>query len=488
MIDYTIYRQIHELHTRDHLTPAQIATALALDERTVRFWLDEASYRPRRGNRRASKLDGFKPDIARWLEQHAYTASQLLRRLRESGYTGGYSILKDYVRQVRPTHVTPHLTLGFSPGECAQVDWGNAGNLAVGNTHRRLSFFVMVLCYSRRLYVEFTLAETLEQFLSCHQNAFRFFQGVPGKVMLDNLKTAVLSHPCGQPAAYHPRYEDFARYYGFEPRACGVRKPNEKGRVETAVGYVKKNFLAGLELHNLSAVQAAADRWRDEVANRRIHASTRQTPDERFQDETLRPLPTAGVYDVGVVRETMANSQFRVVFDTNRYSVPSKYAGCRISLRVYPDRLALYHNGVLIAAPLRSYERYRDVLDPEHERELVTQRRAARDQAAWQRYLQLGPQAEPFFRQMQERRPNAGLHLRKIVGLVDIYGEEAVRVALLDAFELQVFGSDYIANILEQRRRFKPHDPGVLHVPRAGDLLNLDLPPADLSIYEGGAA
>ena len=132
MIDYTIYRQIHELHTRDHLTPAQIATALALDERTVRFWLDETSYRPRRGNRRASKLDGFKPDIARWLEQHAYTASQLLRRLRESGYTGGYSILKDYVRQVRPTHVTPHLTLGFSPGECAQVDWGSTSPKANG--------------------------------------------------------------------------------------------------------------------------------------------------------------------------------------------------------------------------------------------------------------------------------------------------------------------------------------------------------------------
>lgn len=295
MIAYETYHRIHELSARDKLLVHQIAAELSLDERTVRFWLDQESYRPRQGVQRDSKLDAYRTDIARWIDQHPYSAQQVLRRLRENGFTGGYSILKEYIRKIRPAKVQPHLTLGFAPGECAQVDWGNAGSLVVGNTHRRLSFFVMVLCYCRRLYVEFTLSETMDQFLSCHQNAFRFFGGVTERVMLDNMKTAVLSHPYGQRAAYHPRYEDFARHYGFEPRACGVRKPNEKGRVENAVGYVKKSFLAGLELHSLSAVQAAADRWRDEVANRRIHATTRQSPDERFKEEALRPLPAAGV-------------------------------------------------------------------------------------------------------------------------------------------------------------------------------------------------
>ena len=486
MIDYTTYHRIHELSVRDKLLAGQIATEVSLDERTVRYWLDQESFRPREGIKRESKLDRHRKDIARWLEQYPLSGIQVMRRLRESGYTGGYSILKEYIRQIRPAKVQPHLTLGFAPGECAQVDWGNAGSIAIGNTRRRLSFFVMVLCYSRRLYVEFTLSEAMEQFLGCHQNAFRFFGGVPAKIMLDNLKTAVLSHPYGQSPAYHPRYEDFARHYGFEPRACGVRKPNEKGRVENAVGYVKKSFLAGLELHSLSAVQLAADRWRDEVANQRIHATTRQAPDERFKGETLGPLPKTGLYDVGVPRETMTNSQFRIVFDTNRYSVPSKYAGNRVNVRVYPERLAIYHNNVLIAAPLRSYERYLDVLDPDHERELIQQRRGAREQAMWQRYLQLGSKAEEFYRQMQERRPNARMHMRKIVGLSEIYGVDAVRLAMEDAFELQVFSSEYIANILEQRQRFRRQEPGVLHVPRAGDMLELELPPADLSIYEGG--
>jgi Integrase core domain len=119
-------------------------------------------------------------------------------------------------------------TLAFAPGECAQVDWGCAGSMAVGSTRRRLSFFVMVLCYSRLCYLEFSLGEATEHFLSAHQNAFQFLGGVPLKVLIDNPKTAVLKHPSGEKPLFHPRYLDFAAHYGFEPRACNVRRPNEK--------------------------------------------------------------------------------------------------------------------------------------------------------------------------------------------------------------------------------------------------------------------
>jgi len=106
----------------------------------------------------------------------------------ETAYTGGISILTDYVRTVRPVRAPAFLTLAFAPGECAQVDWGGAGSMAIGSTRRRLSFFVMVLCYSRLCYVEFTLGEATEHFLAAHQNAFEFFGGVPAKVLIDNLK------------------------------------------------------------------------------------------------------------------------------------------------------------------------------------------------------------------------------------------------------------------------------------------------------------
>ena len=164
MIDYTLFSQIRHLNRQDGLTAQQIARELALDVRTVKKWLDETQLKPRKSSPRASKLDPFKRDIIRLLEAHPYTAIQLLQRLREQGFEGGYSIVKDYVRKVRPPKTRAFLTLTFAPGECAQVDWGSFGAVNVGSTRRRLSFFVMVLCYSRMMYVEFTVSQTMEHF------------------------------------------------------------------------------------------------------------------------------------------------------------------------------------------------------------------------------------------------------------------------------------------------------------------------------------
>ena len=126
--------------------------------------------------------------------------------------------------------------LAFAPGECAQVDWGSFGSVTVGSTRRRLSFFIMVLCYSRLMYVEFTLSESMEQFLTCHRHAFEFFGSVTEKVVIDNLKVGVLRHPAGEKAQFHPRYLDLAAHYGFQPVACTVRKGNEKGRARERRG------------------------------------------------------------------------------------------------------------------------------------------------------------------------------------------------------------------------------------------------------------
>ena len=202
------------------------------------------------------------------------------------------SILKEFVRRVRPVRKPAYLTLEFAPGECAQVI-GAAVVVSVGGTRRRLSFFVLVFCYSRRMYLEFTLGQGMEHFLACHQQAFEACGGVPGKIMIDNLKTGVLSHRLGERAQFHPRYLDLAAHYGFRPVACAVRKPNEKGRVENGVGYVKKNFLAGLELPSFAAVNPAAEQWLRTVANVRIHGETRRKPLEMFEEEKprLKALP-----------------------------------------------------------------------------------------------------------------------------------------------------------------------------------------------------
>ena len=149
MIDYALFSKIKHLKDHEGLTAPQIAAELALDPRTVSKWFKQNRLLPRKATPRSSKLDPFKNDILRMLEAHAYSAAQILQRITEQGFDGRYSIVKEYVRKVRPPRTRAFLKLSFAPGECAQVDWGSYGSVNVGRTRRRLSFCVMVLCYSR---------------------------------------------------------------------------------------------------------------------------------------------------------------------------------------------------------------------------------------------------------------------------------------------------------------------------------------------------
>jgi transposase len=484
VIDYERYCQIQDCHQNRHLSVMQIARELHMDYRTVARWLAADKFRPRQVVRRASKLDPFKGQIVRWLASHPYTAAQIFLRLRETGYGGGMTIVKDYVRQIRPPATTAFLTLSFAPGEAAQVDWGQFGSIGVGHTRRRLSFFVMVLCHSRMMYVEFTVSETMEHFLACHANAFAYFGGVPARAMVDNLKSAVLQHIVGQAPVFNPRYKDFADHFGFAIAPCGVGQAHEKGRVENGVGFVKKNLLAGLGLTDFAQVNPAARQWLDTVANVRIHGSTRRRPVDLFQTEKpyLQPLPPQP-YDVGVIRPARANRQFRVTVDTNTYSVPAEYAGAALTLKLYPDHLCFYHQDKLIARHGRCYDRHQDFEDPDHPRALLAQRRRAADQKLLQRLLALTPKAEAFYQGLAERRLNVLHHVRKIVALSEIYGPEPARRALEDALEFQAFSCEYVANLLEQRQRRLP-DPGALHLTRRQDLLDLELPEPNLGLYD----
>jgi transposase len=485
MIDFELFTQIKTYHEQKGLKPTQIAAKLGLDPRTVQKWLQEKRFRPRKSSHhRASKLDPFKDSILQMLEAHPYTAVQVLQRIREEGYEGAYTIVKDYVRKVRPRRLQAFLKLAFAPGECAQVDWGSFGSIRVAQTRRRLSFFVMVLCYSRQMYVEFTVSQTMEHFLACHQNAFAAFGAVPKKIMVDNLKSAVLKRVLGQQPLLNPVYLDFSNHYGFTIAPCGVRKPHEKGRVENGVGYVKKNFLAGLELPDFEAINSAARLWCETIANVRIHGETRRLPIEMFEEEksSLLPLPPHP-YDCGNISQVRASTQFRVTLESNHYSVPSEYAGAALTLKTYPDRLCIYHGEKLIARHPRSYDRNKDIEDPDHAKELIAQRNKARDQKIFMRFLTLSPKAQDYYRELEMRRMNPRHHVQKIVALSEIYGVEPVTRAMEDAFFFQAFSCEYIANLLEQRARSLP-EPGALHLTRRSDLLDLEVQPPDLSIYQ----
>ena len=483
MIDYETFCKIRDCRERQRLTVAQTSRALHLHPRTVAKWSARSHFEPRRRVSRGSLLDPFKPRITRLLDTYPYSAVQIFQRLREEGYGGGMTILRDYVRRIRPPKRPVYLKLNFSAGECAQVDWGSFGSVAVRNTRRRLSFFVMVLAYSRRMFAEFTVSQTMEHFLACHEHAFAEL-GIPSKLMVDNLKSAVLQRLAGVAPVFNPRYLDFARHHGFEIVACNVGRGNEKGRVESGVGYVKKNFLRGLELSDFSAIQAAAQVWLDTVANVRIHGETQRRPIDLFAEE--RPhlrRPNPHPYDLARTSTTIASSQFRITLDTNYYSVPSSYAHRRLTVKAYPDRVCIYFDNQLIARHPRRYGRHEDIEDPDHAKGLIAQRHRAREQRLMMHFLALSPDAAAYYEGLEQRRFNARHHVRKILALADIYPADAVARAISDGLAFEAFSAEYITNILEVRARTLP-EPGPLQLTRGHDLLDIDIAPPDLNAYE----
>jgi len=485
MLNYETYCKIRDHLDRQSLTQGQTAQALGLDVRTVSKWAEVKQFQPRASNTpRTGKLDAFKGQIVRWLDTHPYSAQQIYQRLCEAGFEGGRTIVKDYVQRIRPRAPQAFLKLDFAPSEAAQVDWGEMGTVAVGGTHRRLSFFLMVLCYSRRMYLEFTVSQTSEFFLACHERAFAAFGGVPQRLLIDNLKSAVLQRLAGVAPVFNPKYLDFSRHWGFEISACNVRSGWEKGRVENGVGYVKKNFLAGLELADLAAVQAAGTLWMDTVANVRLHESTHERPIDRFEHEraVLRPLNPNG-FDLARVVRVRANKQFRVALDSNHYSVPAKYANQHVIVKAYDDRLCIYADDKLIARHVRCMDRHQDKEDPLHPQALLEQRRSAREQRLLVQFLAISPRAQAYREALEATRVDARAHLRRIVALVEMHGKESVARALDDGLEFKAFSSEYIAHMLASRRRIGT-EPGALQLTRGADLLELELPEPDLSIYD----
>lgn len=488
MIDYDLFNKIHFLHHQDKLTQQQIAQKLSLDTKTVAKWLKHDRFEARKNAGRSSKLDPHKALIRAWLEKHPYSAQQIFQRLiADNAYAGGYTIVKEYVRKVRPRPEKAFLSLSFAPGESAQVDWGHCGTIAVGNTRRALSVFVMVLSYSRQMYIEFTLSQKQEHFLACHEHAFEYFGGVPQSVMVDNLKSAVLEHKRGESPRWNPRYADFAHDYGFDIVACNPRAPQEKGRVENGVGYVKKNFLRGQQFKDFHHIAPAARQWLDTIANERQHRVTQQPPRALWEAERphLQSLPLNAPETATILRQR-ATSTFRLCIETNRYSVPAQYASHYLDLHLGAQELCVYHQGSQIAQHRRDYGRHGDFEHPDHPKVLLEARQKARTHKTLQSFLQLGQHAEAFYQGMEQRRLNALVHVRKIIALEGAYTREQITEAISDAHQISAYSSEYIVNLLGQRER-PLVEPGPLHLTRPGDQLDIETPQADLSIYDNTA-
>jgi transposase len=215
-----------------------------------------------------SILEPFKPYLVERLTEHPnLSGRRLWSEVRERGFTGGVAVVRRYVAKVRaPRQRKAYLRVENEPAEQAQVDWGSFGQFRVGTTMRPLSCFVMVLSWSRAMYLDFSLDQRADTFARMHERAFAFFGGVPRRVLYDNLKTVVLHH-VGSVVQFNPSFMAFAGHHLFEPVAAPVRYPQAKGRVESAIKYVRHSFFYGRSFQTIDEVRAEARRWCEETAN-----------------------------------------------------------------------------------------------------------------------------------------------------------------------------------------------------------------------------
>src|ERR1700730_16255794 len=427
---------LHRLYWSERWPIRKIERHLNMGWKTIRKYLDAPAQGPVHGTR-SRKLYPFKGTIAEWLEKDPGVSSAVIeQKLRAAGYQGGHSILREYVRNVRP-HIAPKRAfVRMEPlaGERFEVDWGHFGALSYAGDMRKLYVFALVDAHSRMLYVEFTHSQSFEPFARCHMHAFTALGGVAREIAYDNLATAVVEHD-GRLVRFLPRFLAFARDHGFFPHACNPASGWEKGKIERAIGYLRQNFWPLREFTDLHDINRQVRQWLAEVANQRLHRETRERPLQRFHPEALRPLPVIP-YDYRDVSEALVHKDLRLPFDGNRYCVPHRYVGRRLTIKADSSSVTIYDRVEEVVSYARSWRRGQTFGAERFEKLLAEERPAARRSQAQQRLLDsldglcLRATVEAYLRDMADTDRSLSRQIQELLELVRQYGSEDLAGAI----------------------------------------------------------
>ena len=454
----SLWAEIRRLHEIEGLKGRAIARRLHCCNKTVAKALAMPSPPMPNTGENENILDRYRARIAALVTKYPdLSAVRVLEEISkgEEGYRGSVYPVRRYLHQVRPARGRVYQEVFYEPGEAMQVDWGDCGRLMIGQTPRRVSVFVAVLCYSRLCYIEFSLSQHKAEFYRALVHALEFFQGSPRKIIFDNLKAAVTSGS-GRYACLHPEFLALCGYFCMEPIACAARDPESKGTVEAKVQYVKRNALAGRgeELLTWEDYQRFSPQWRDAVANVRLHAATRERPVDRFQKERtrMRPLP-AIPFDTDEILPVVVTPHARIHYDGNRYSVPPALVRKPVMLRASVGVVRILDQGQEVARHDRCYEKGQLRIHPDHRLAALKMRRCRQADSREEEFDALGPEAREFHRKLLTLPVKATVHLRRLLGLVRLYGRKDVLAAIRQALQYQTYDAAYVETLLLQERR-----------------------------------
>ena len=461
----------------------RISRELGHSRRTIRNALASADTPARRGHdRHAPKLGPFKDRINELLRENQtlprkqrYTSRKIFECIRQEGYQGSESNLRGYIGRLRRQENPPpvYLPLEFDPGQDAQVDWGEA-QVIMNGEQQTVQLFCMRLNYSRRLFVMAFPSQNQESFFEGHVQAFHFFEGVPHRLTYDNLKTAVKRVLEGRNREEQQSFIVFRSHYLFESHFCAPGQGHEKGGIEHAVGYARRNFMVPLpEVDSFDALNLLLLKQCHQEDSRQVHGQSTPIGEAwASEKQALRPLPGR---DFSCCRTTSVSltPYSQVIFETNRYSVPVDHARQILTLQAFPFQVRILHQEKVIAVHDRCYAKQTDVFDPHHYLPILAQRPAAFEHSKpIRRWRENWPEVyDELLIQLKQQYPD-GAGIRQFIRILQLHREypvEQMEAAIRDAISFGCPHLDGVRLCLHQQlnpgRQAQPLSAGNLSRP-----------------------
>jgi transposase len=400
------------------------------------------------GKGRQSIVEPYKETVIKLMEE-GLTAVRIHQEIAAEGFSGKYSAVKKYVRKIKGKEV--FVRVHTPAGHEAQVDFGYVGRTKDDAGASKKSWvFNMRLSYSRLDYYEKVYDQKVETFINCHVNAFEVFGGIPEVVKIDNLKAAILEANFYGPV-YQKMYRDFADHYGFKPLPCRVYHPNDKGKVESGIKYVKGNFFKGRKFTNGAECDQKLRRWNEE-ANKRVHGTTKRVPLEVFEKEEkpkLLPLPSSK-YRICRAGTRLVYHDCHIFVGNNYYSVPFEYVGKEVDIEIADTLIKVFYKGQQVALHTRlqgkgqfstdqsHYPKYKRYCETEHQEKYQT------------KMAEIGVFAEQlFFLILKETNTYWHQPVRGILSLTKTYPKGIVELACKRALSYGAWQYHIVRNICQ---------------------------------------